>query len=378
MTKTIPLTGHIDSTNSDQWEKEILQAVGSGMPCTIVLDAEKLEYISSAGLRILLRLAQKYKDVQVINAQPAVYEIFDMTGFVEILKVQKALRKISIEGCKELGRGAHGTVYRIAPDTIVKVYSKGTAMETVDRERELSRKAFVKGVPTAIPYDIVLVGDQYGAVFELINAEMSSEYVNRGQKELDDFIEKSVALIKQIHSIQMKPGELPDMKEKTLSWAQGIKDYFSQEIYEKLIKAINDVPDSLSLLHADTHLKNFLICDGEPMFIDMDTICTGDPIFELATLYNSYKEFPDIDPNAAAFLGISVETASYIWEKSLRLYLDTEDQTILKETAQKTQLLGCVRIISYMSRQIDTFPPARHVIERCCQEITKLFYNMGE
>ena len=72
MTKTIPLTGHIDSTNSAQWEKEILQAVGSGMPGTIVLDAEKLEYISSAGLRILLRLAQKYKDVQVINAQPAV------------------------------------------------------------------------------------------------------------------------------------------------------------------------------------------------------------------------------------------------------------------------------------------------------------------
>ncbi len=378
MTKTIPLAGHIDSTNSAQWENDILQAIGSDMSGTIVLDAEKLEYISSAGLRVLLRLAQKYKDVQVINAQPAVYEIFDMTGFVEILKVQKALMKISIEGCKELGRGAHGAVYRIAPDTIVKVYNKGTAMETVDRERELSRKAFVKGVPTAIPYDIVMVGDQYGAVFELINAEMSSEYVNRGQKELDDFIEKSVALIKQIHSIQMKPGELPDMKEKTLSWAQGIKDYFSQEIYEKLIKAINDVPDSLSLLHADTHLKNFLICDGEPMLIDMDTICTGDPIFELATLYNSYKEFPDIDPKAAAFLGISVETSSYIWDKSLMLYLGTEDQAKLKETAQKAQLLGCVRIISYMSRQIDTFPPARHIIECGCQEITKLFYNMGE
>ena len=132
------------------------------------------------------------------------------------------------------------------------------------------------------------------------------------------------------------------------------------------------MPDSLSLLHADTHLKNFLICDGEPMLIDMDTICTGDPIFELSTLYNSYKEFPDIDPNAAAFLGISVETASYIWDKSLRLYLDTEDQAILEETARKAQLLGCVRIISYMSRQIDTFPPARHVIDRCCQDIEKL------
>ena len=372
MIKNFQLTGRIDSTNSQEWENSILQTLGSETPDSLVLDAEKLEYISSAGLRVLLRLAKKYKDVQIINAQPSVYEIFDMTGFVEILKVQKALRKISIEGCKELGRGAHGAVYRIAPDTIVKVYNKGTTMADVDKERSLSRIAFVKGVPTAIPYDIVMVGDQYGAVFELINAEMTSEYVNRGQKELDDFIAKSTALIKQIHSIQMKSGELPDMKAMTLSWAAEIKAYFSQETYEKLIKTIKAVPDCLNLLHADTHLKNFMICDGELMLIDMDTLCTGHPIFELATLYNSYMEFPNIDPNAAAFLGISVETAHYIWDKSLKLYLDTDDPTLLKETAQKAQVLGCVRIIHYMGKQIETFPPARHVIERCCQDIGKL------
>jgi len=372
MTKNFALIGRIDSLNSAQWENNIQQAIGTETPDTIVLDAEKLEYISSSGLRILLRLAQKYKDVQVINAQPDVYEIFDMTGFVEILKVQKAVRKISIEGCKELGRGAHGSVYRIAPDTVVKVYNKGTTMEEVNKERELSRKAFVKGVPTAIPYDIVMVGDQYGAVFELLNAEMSSEYVNRGQKELDDFITKSTALIKQIHSIQMKPGELPDMKERTLSWAEEIKAYFSKETYGKLIKAIKDVPDSLNMLHADTHLKNFMICGREPMLIDMDTICTGDPIFELSTLYNSYRELPDIDPNAAAFLGISVETAHYIWDKSLKLYLGTEDPKILEETTHKAQLLGCMRIINYLSRQIDTFPPARHVIECCLKDVEKL------
>ena len=378
MTKNIALTGRIDSTNSAQWENDILQAISDEMPDSIVLDAEKLEYISSAGLRVLLRLTKKYKNVQVINAQPDVYEIFDMTGFIEILKVQKALRKISIEGCKELGRGTHGTVYRIAPDTIVKVYNKWVTMEEINRERELSRKAFVKGVPTAIPYDIVMVGDQYGAVFELINAESSSEYVNQGQKELDDFITKSVALIKQIHSIQMKPGELPDMKERTLTWAEEIKGYFTEETYGKLIKTIKDVPDSLNMLHADTHLKNFMICDGEPMLIDMDTICTGDPIFELATLFNSYKGLPDIDPGAAAFLGISVETANYIWEKSLKLYLGTEDQKILEETTYKAKLLGWVRIISYMNRHVDNFPPARHIIECGCQEITKLFYNVGK
>ena len=168
------------------------------------------------------------------------------------------------------------------------------------------------------------------------------------------------------------------MKERTLTWAEEIKGYFTEETYGKLIKTIKDVPDSLNMLHADTHLKNFMICDGEPMLIDMDTICTGDPIFELATLFNSYKGLPDIDPGAAAFLGISVETANYIWEKSLKLYLGTEDQKILEETTYKAKLLGWVRIISYMNRHVDNFPPARHIIECGCQEITKLFYNVGK
>ena len=86
------------------------------------LDASQLEYISSAGLRVLLKLAKAVGDVTVNNVSSDVYEIFSVTGFTEILNVKKALREVSIEGCEMIGAGGYGSVYRIDAETIVRVY----------------------------------------------------------------------------------------------------------------------------------------------------------------------------------------------------------------------------------------------------------------
>ena len=88
----------MDSSNASAVEAE-LQSMIAGNPATsLVLDAEKLEYISSAGLRIVLRLRKQYEDMKVINASAEVYDIFDMTGFTEMLTVEKAYRRMSVEG----------------------------------------------------------------------------------------------------------------------------------------------------------------------------------------------------------------------------------------------------------------------------------------
>ena len=70
-----------------------------------------------------------------------------------------------------IGEGANGKVYRVDRDTIVKVYRKPDAIQEIQRERELARTAFVAGVPTAIPYDVVRIREGgYGSVFELLDA----------------------------------------------------------------------------------------------------------------------------------------------------------------------------------------------------------------
>ena len=63
------------------------------------------------------------------------------------------IREMSIDGCPEIGRGAHGIVYQTAPDMLVKVYNENTSIDSIRKERERARWAFVKGIPTAIPFD---------------------------------------------------------------------------------------------------------------------------------------------------------------------------------------------------------------------------------
>lgn len=79
---TFYLEGRIDTNNAPQVEKEIFDAI-EGKTSDIVIDAEKLEYISSAGLRVLMKLRKSIdKQLPVINVSRDVYDIFETTGFV--------------------------------------------------------------------------------------------------------------------------------------------------------------------------------------------------------------------------------------------------------------------------------------------------------
>ena len=76
-------------------KKSLLSAAGENYG-DITLDAAELEYISSAGLRVLLNLKKGTKcKVSVINVSHEIYDIFNVTGFDNILDVKKALRELA-------------------------------------------------------------------------------------------------------------------------------------------------------------------------------------------------------------------------------------------------------------------------------------------
>ncbi|MBR6173700.1 MAG: phosphotransferase [Eubacterium sp.] len=287
-----------------------------------------------------------------------------------IVKKEKELRRISIEACPEIGRGAHGIVYRIAPDMLVKVYHPDISLDRIKKERELARWAFVKGVPTAIPFDIVRVGEQYGTVFELLDATSSVDYIGEAHENLEDFIRQSVELMKRVHAVEAGKGELPDMKQQTLGWLEKVKGELPDELFSRLQRLVNDVPDRMTILHADFHLKNIMVAGEGLMLIDMDTLCTGDPIFELSTVYVSYRQFPSIDPVAAEILGIDVDTAAYISDRTFELYLDEIDRKTMEDTVRKARILGCVRIIDYMDRHRE-HPATEMCVSRCLQDLKR-------
>lgn len=86
---TIALSGRLDTTTAPQLETELKQNI-SGVE-ELVLDLAALEYLSSAGLRVLLS-AQKVMNRQgsmvVRNVNEIIMEIFEVTGFVDVLTIE--------------------------------------------------------------------------------------------------------------------------------------------------------------------------------------------------------------------------------------------------------------------------------------------------
>lgn len=86
---TIALEGRLDTTTAPELESEIKSALDGVTALTF--DLAKLDYISSAGLRVLL-LAQKTMNKQgkmkLIKASEIVREVFDVTGFSDILTIE--------------------------------------------------------------------------------------------------------------------------------------------------------------------------------------------------------------------------------------------------------------------------------------------------
>ena len=370
---TIYLSGHIDSANAAEIEARITAEREKTPSQNIIIDAEKLEYISSAGLRILLRLRKDMPDLKIINVSSEVYEILDMTGFTEMINIEKAYRVISVDGCEVIGQGANGKVYRIDRDTIVKVYLNPDSLPDIKRERELARTAFVLGIPTAIPYDVVRVGDGYGSVFELLNAKSFAQIITEDPAKLDEIIEMSVDLMKKIHGTLVRKGDMPDMKEVVLGWAEFLKNYLPEEQYNKLHSLVEAVPEDHHMMHGDYHLKNVMLQDGEVLLIDMDTLCVGHPVFELASVFNAYLGFSELDHSGTmAFLGIPRETTEKIWEKTIRLYLGTDDENVIQSVKEKAMIVGYTRIMRRtIRREFDT-PQGQKQIELCKTHLNDL------
>lgn len=370
---TVFLCGHIDSANAAEIEAQITAEREKTSPDNIIINAEKLEYISSAGLRILLRIRKEMPDMKIIGVSPEVYEILDMTGFTEMIPVEKAYRVISVDGCEVIGQGANGKVYRIDRDTIVKVYLNPDSLPDIHRERELARKAFVLGIPTAIPYDVVRVGDGYGSVFELLNAKSFIQIIVDDPNKLDEAIEMSVDLLKKIHGTVVKKGDMPDMKEVVLGWADFLKDHLPEEQYNKLHSLVEAVPEDDHMLHGDYHLKNVMLQDGEVLLIDMDTLCMGHPVFELASIFNAYIGFSELDHSRSeSFLGIPHETAEKIWEKTIRLYLGTDDENFINSVKEKAMIVGYSRIMRRTIRRESNTPHGQRQIEACKAHLADL------
>ena len=88
---TVALDGRLDAVTAIELDKDISKSLDGVKKLT--LDLAKLDYIASAGLRILLKLQKKMNiqgDMQIKNVNRDVREVLDMTGFSRLLSIEEA------------------------------------------------------------------------------------------------------------------------------------------------------------------------------------------------------------------------------------------------------------------------------------------------
>ena len=361
----VAIEGRVDASNAAEAEEKIFSVKRDHPGKHTVVDADLLDYISSAGLRVILRLRKEEPGLAIINVAPDVYEVLDMTGFTDMVTVEKAYQRMSVEGCEFIAKGANGAVYRYDDETIIKTYYAKDALPEIKQERENARKAFVLGINTAIPYGIVRVGDGYGTVTELLNAVSVTKLIRNRPDDLTEAAGYFVDMMKNIHSTEVDDGEVPDMKEIALGWADSVIAHIPEEQGRKLRALIEAVPKQNTLLHGDYHTNNVMVQNGEPLLIDMDTLCMGHPVFELGSMFNAFIGFSELNHETIMrFMGYDRETSKRFWDMILKMYLGTDDEAVCQSVAEKAMIIGYTRMLRRaLRRPNEADSPAR--IARC-------------
>lgn len=338
----ISIEGELNSVNSESIGEEIDKIIASQSFKSLVLDFDKVSYISSAGLRIILKLKQRYDDFSVINASLEVYDVFQMTGFTSMMSIKKALRKIDLKGAEVIGDGFFSTVYRLNKDTIVKVFNRVSDSDQIERELRLAKEAFVLGVPTAISFDVVKVDDKMGVCFEMLDCMSLKTALLTQKGKYQEYLEKYAALLKKINTTECFNPLIPSVKEKYLRKVETIKPFLEEKYYLKAKALVEAIPDRKTFVHGDCHFKNIMVQGEDLLLIDMDTLSVGHPIFELSAIYAPYCAFNEDDPgNSERFFGISDEQGRKLYNDTLNLYFGKDDPVI----KDKIRLLSYIHMV---------------------------------
>lgn len=358
---TLTLVGRLDTTVAQVLKAELEQRLSeSGTIESLIVDAHGLEYISSSGLRILLSLTKRYKDFRMISVQPAVYDVLTMTGFTKIMNVERAMRRLSVEGCEVIGIGGVGIVYRLDDDTIIKVFREGTTIDEVRKEISMAKEAFVMGMPTAISYDVVMVGSQYGLVYELLDAVTLSACIKCEPEKIDAFARQYANLFRQLHQIQVPAGSsVPSAMEHERQQVMHIRRYFPQESIDLLLQILDAIPEECRLLHLDLQTKNAMLQNGELMLIDMGEVGYGHPMLDLG---HAYSAMVTLVGDYEKIIGMPKELGVELWNRAIGYYFEGLPAEVVEQHKRQIEVVSCIRSFSWLALS-DSFP--EEVVNEC-------------
>ena len=341
----VSLVGRLDTDASMSFEKELAVISKENPHTSLVFDASELEYIASSGLRTMLKMAKTEKNFKIINVQPSVYSVFELTGFAKIINISKALRKIDLEKCEKIGAGGNGAVYRVSEDEIVKVNYNPETYEGLDKELAKAKEAFLLGVPTAISFDLVDCGEgKIGVVYEAIKSSTLGETIQKDPSRMEELTEKYVEQLNLLHAVHTDNPAFGSAKASFAKQVEAASKHLTEEEGELMKQILDVLPEGDRLVHCDAHPKNIMIQNGEMLWIDMEGMSVGHPIYDLisiAVILNGMRT----DEMAMGICGMDNATVKLFKDCFIRKYFKTDDPEMIQKMGGLLDGLRLIRAV---------------------------------
>lgn len=291
-TLTLTLTGRLDGATASVFTEALERALPEAAVQRLVLDLDACTYISSAGLREVLRaqklLSVRQGQVALTNVSREVQHILELTGLSRLLPIRPKVREISLDGLEFMSAGVCGECYRLDNETIVKLYHEGVAPEIASQEKAFATAAFVLGVPTAISYDVVSCGARTGIVYEMLEAQLFSAVIRDEPEHVDRHAATLARVAQTIHATPADPAVFPDLKARFRGYIDQMDFFLPPEDLALLHERLSSMPEAETCVHFDIHSSNIMIRDGEPVIIDMGDFSRGSYLFDLGLLATIY------------------------------------------------------------------------------------------
>lgn len=358
---TVNLLGRLDTEAAVKFEADLMEVCRNNPHDRMVFDAENLQYVASSGLRTVLKMSKAEKSFSIENVCDAVYSVFEMTGFSRIIDIRKSLRKIDLEKCEKIGFGGNGAVYRVSEDEIVKVNYNPSTYESLQMELQKAKEAFLLGIPTAISFDMVDCGDgKRGVVYETIKSTTLGETIQKNPERIEELTQQYIGQLNLLHSIHTDNPAFGSAKDNYRKQVEDASKHLTEDEGQMLRQILEVLPEGDRLVHCDAHPKNIMIQNGEMLWIDMEQMAVGHPIYDLisiAVILNGMRT----DEMILGICGMDNATVAIFRNCFIRNYFKTEDPEAIQKYESMLNALRLIRTvfaIGFTSKNTEQYRPA--------------------
>ncbi len=221
------------------------------------------------------------------------------------------------------GEGANGVSYnhRTDPDVMLKLYHPGKIQQPLD-ELLVARKVFRCGIPSPEPGDYVTDGVRYGIRFRRIRDKQSyARAVGDHPDDVVRYAEEFARMCRSLHATHVDTEQFECVKDR---YARELErnPFFTKAEKEKLLRFIQDAPDTDTALHGDLQFGNAIFVGDRRYFIDLGDFGYGYPLFDIGMVYaTAYLSAPDFVREA---FHMEPQTAVRFWQAFAPAYFGTD------------------------------------------------------